>query len=225
MRNKSISYAASFGDSCFNDNSFPVLLKKLNNFKAVGLRENKMVSLLSDNLDVVVRKNVDPTLLLTSDDYDSIACPRQLEEKYLLLYTRRYNANMQAYAEKTAKEKGLKIVEISLRATNKDKGHIMRYDAGVEEFLSLVKHAEFVVTNSFHGLIFGVQYRKPLCVFIREQANTKISELLDLFGIPDSCFVSGNEQYKPIDYGYVHNRINIASKDSIRYLKEALSLL
>ena len=56
---------------------------------------------------------------------------------------------MEDFAEKTAKKNGWKIVEISLRAVNSEKGHRMFYEAGVEEFLSLIKYAEYIVTNSF----------------------------------------------------------------------------
>ena len=101
----------------------------------------------------------------------------------------------------------------------------MRYDAGVEEFLSLVKHASFVVTNSFHGLIFSVQYKRPMVVFTREQANSKISELLELFGMQDSMFVTGTEDYHEIDYEKVHQNINLARADSLAFLNRELELI
>ena len=111
---------------------------------------------------------IDPTLLLEYEDYDVLASDRLVEEKYLLIYSRRYNSKMEDYAERMAKQNGWKIVEISLRATNAEKGHIMFYQAGVEEFLSLVKHAEFVVTNSFHGIILSAQFRRQFVIFSRE---------------------------------------------------------
>ena len=133
---------------------------------------------------------------------------------------------MEAYAERIAQERGLKIIEISLRATNAEKGHIMRYDAGVEEFLSLVKHADFVVTNSFHGMIFSVQYRRPFVIFSREQCNNKIAELLDLFGLTDHMFITGKENVNnEIDYDVVHANISQARIKSIKYLCKELSLL
>ena len=132
---------------------------------------------------------------------------------------------MEAYAERVAKEKGLKFIDISLRATNEEKGHIMRYDAGVEEFLSLVKYSSFVVTNSFHGLIFAVQYKRPVVVFLREQAGNKITELLELFGMNESKFVTGNEQYHVIDYTVVHQNIQKARSESLEFLKMELGLL
>ena len=76
--------------------------------------------------------------MLTTEDYDTIAASRIITEKYLLLYARRYNKEMEAFAEKIARDNGWTIVEISLRSTNSAKGHKMFYEAGVEEFLSLV---------------------------------------------------------------------------------------
>ena len=135
-------------------------------------------------------------------------------------------ASMKEYAEELAKKNGYKIVEISLRATNTEKGHRMFYEAGIEEFLSLVKHAEYVVTNSFHGMIFAVQYRRPFVIFSREQCNTKIDEILQLFGLSDHMLVTGKEEFKhEINYDLVHERISKAREKSIEYLNKELKLL
>lgn len=225
MKGCSVSYAASFGDSHFDVESYAVLNERLRNFKALGLRENQMLSYVRAHVDIPSERTIDPTLLLTSDDYDKLASVQEYDFPYLLLYTRRYDPKMEAYAERLAKEKGLKIVEISLRATNAEKGHIMRYDAGVEEFLSIVKHSTFVVTNSFHGLIFAVQYRRPMVVFTREQADSKINEVLYLMDLKDAQFATGDEDYKTIDYEKVHKNIAIAREKSLDFLKKELELL
>lgn len=225
MRGHAVSYAASFGSAEFDERTYPILEDRLKNFKALGIRENRMLGYVSTHCQVPCARTIDPTLLLTSKDYDTIAADRQIHDKYLLLYTRRYDSVMERYAERIANERGLKIVEISLRATNSEKGHIMRYDAGVEEFLSLVKHSDFVVTNSFHGLIFAVQYRRPMVTFSRSQAVNKISELVDLFGMKESLFITGEEQYSEIDYDKVHQKIAVARQSSIDFLKMELGLL
>lgn len=223
MKGNAVAYAASFGDPHFTEETYPILNARLQNFKAFGLRENLMIPYVKEHTDVPVQKVVDPTLLLTAADYDAIAEKRIIPEKYLLLYARRYNSTMTEYAEKLAKENGWKIIDISLRATNAERGHQMFYEAGVEEFLSLVKHAEYVVTNSFHGMIFGVQYRRPFVVFSREQCDTKIEELLALFGLSDRMLVDGTESFRdPIDYDAVHANIAAARKPSIEFLKAEL---
>ena len=219
-----IAYAASFGDSHFKDEDYPILNQRLGNFKAIGLRENQMLSYVKDHVAVPVERVVDPTLLLTAADFDQIAEKQLEQEPYLLLYSRRYNVKMQQFAETMAKQHGWKIIEISLRAVNADK-HRMMYDAGVEEFLSLVKYAQMVVTNSFHGLIFSVQYRRPFYVFSREQCDTKIDEVLRLFGLQDRFLVDMPTQDRislNIDYEAVHSNIAAARASSLTFLKQAL---
>lgn len=218
----SVSYAASFGDAHFDEESLVVLKQRLQNFKFIGLRESAMIPYVQNHVLTEVRKNIDPTLLLTSAEYDSIAYPRLVKEKYLLLYARRYNPEMEALADEIAEKNGWTIVEISLRAVNRDK-HIMRYDAGVEEFLSLVKNAEFVLTNSFHGLIFSVQYGKPFFVFSRESGDSKISEVLELFGLQNRLLTENKHwNGQEINYAKVHNRITEARQDSLDFLNRAL---
>jgi hypothetical protein len=226
MRGKSISYAASFGDSTFTPQDYLTLNERLKNFKAIGIREIGMLDYVRGHCNVRADKVLDPTLLAEASCYDKIIAEPQMEEKYLLYYSRRYNTKMEQFAERLAKERGLKFVEISIRATNAEKGHIMRYDAGVEEFLSLVKNAECVVTNSFHGVIFAVQMKTPFYCFSREQGDTKIGDILDLFGLKNRIMVDGTE-FVPdvIDYDIVHERIAEARKDSEKFLKYALVLL
>ena len=225
MKGNSVAYAPSFGDPHFSEKDYVKLNERLQNFKAFGLREQMMVPYVRDHVMVPVEKVVDPTLLLTQDDYDTIASERIVDEPYLLLYARRYNPRMEAYADWMASEYGWKIVDISLRATNAEKGHLMFYEAGVEEFLSLIKHAEYIITNSFHGMIMSVQYRRPFVIFSREQCDTKITELLELFGLSDRMLINGSEQYEPIDYDSVHKRIEEARVRAQDFLKMELSLL
>lgn len=223
MRGKSVSYAASFGDPSFTAQDFITLNERLKNFKAIGIRECGMLDYVRSHCNVRAERVLDPTLLVEASCYDRIIAEPQMKEKYLLYYSRRYNKKMEQYAEELAKKKGLKFVEISIRATNAEKGHIMRYDAGVEEFLSLVKHAECVVTNSFHGVIFAVQLRTPFYCFSREQGDTKIGEILDLFGLKNHIMVDGTEAVpEKIDFDDVHSRTSEARKESEDFLKYAL---
>lgn len=225
MKGNSVSYAASFGDPHFTDETYEILNARIKNFKALGIRENQMIPYLKQHTAAPVQRTIDPTLLLTAEEYKEIIGEKQEKEKYILLYSRRYSPQMEEYADKMADQHGWKIIDISLRATNAERGHIMRYDAGVEEFLSLVKNAEYVVTNSFHGMIFSVQFRRPFVIFSREQCDNKIEELLELFGLRDRMLVTGTEIFKDINYNDVHDRISAARKESLEFLKMELELL
>ena len=224
MRHRSISYAASFGDPHITAAGYELLRERVQNFKALGIRENLMLPWLKAHTGVPVQRVLDPTLLLNAADYAPITVERQQMGKYLLLYSRRYSPHMEAFAENLAQKNGWMIVEISLRAMNEQKGHVMSYTAGVEEFLSLVKNAEFVVTNSYHGMIFSVQFRRPFAVFSREQCDNKITELLDLLGLRDRILTLGNESFDEIDYDAVHRHIEKERDKSFRFLEMALAL-
>lgn len=218
----SVSYAASFGDAHFNEETYEILKQRLNNFKALGVREHKMIPFIEKNTNIPVFRTIDPTLLLTAEDYAEITAPRIEKDKYLLLYARRYNKMMFDYAEQIAAQNGWKIVDISLRAENEGK-HRMAYDAGVEEFLSLLKHCDYFVTNSFHGIIFATHFRRPFVAFSRESGDSKITELLDLLGLEDRLLVNGKENVSgEIDFDTVHKRIRDARIDSLNFLKKEL---
>ena len=228
MRERSAAYAASFGDPHFRTEDYPRLNCLLQNFTAIALRERSMLDYVRERVAVPVEQVLDPSLLLTAADYDVLAESRQLDGPYLLLYARRYNSVMETYAERIAKEHEWAIVEISLRAGNAQKGHNMRYDAGVEEFLSLVKYAECIVTNSYHGMIFAMHYRRPFSIFLREQGNKKITELLRILELENRFTGSAEEPLcvvREADYDRLHIIIAHERARSLLFLQSELARL
>ena len=218
-----VSYAASFGDVDWTPAELRTLKKRLQNFKAIGIREDEMIGFIRENVDVPIAHTVDPTLLLEGKDYACITAEPQMDEPYVLLYSRRYSPDMEAYADRVADELGCRVVEISLRATNAERGHVMRYDAGVEEYLSLVEHAQYMVTNSYHGLIFAVQKHTPFAVFSREQADTKIDAILSWIGLTGRKIVARDADVPlTMDYGPTDERLAGIRATSKKFLTESL---
>ena len=227
MKNNSIAYAPSFQDcfDSFTSDELEILKKYMTNFVAVGIRDKYPLEWLKNNICSDIVQVCDPTLLLSSDNYTEITAEKQEKEKYLLYYSRRYNPEMEKFVEKTAKEKKLKVIEISLRAVNADK-HCMKYSAGVEEFLSLVKYADCVVTNSYHCMIFSIIFKRNFYVFSREHCDSKIKELCDELGLSDRFFIDSNALDKgSIDYNSVSEKLNKIKKKSISFLRESLKKL
>lgn len=217
MRGHSAAYAASFGDPTLTEDTYHLINARIPNFLALGIRENQMIPYLREHTKIPVQKVIDPTLLLSADEYIPVTAQTHEDDKYLLMYSSRYSPEMEACAEEIARANGWKIVDISLRAVNAERGHKMAYAAGVEEFLSLVKHAEYVVTNSFHGLIFSVQFRRPFSVFVREQSSSKINEVLSLFGL--------GLHSRNVDYDAVHRNIESVRAEAMSFLKMELDML
>lgn len=222
MQGRSVAYAASFGDYDIPIEDLPELERRLSNFNAIALRENDKFPIVESLTTNPLYKVIDPTLLLPTEVYNDLAKEPNYDFPYLLLYSRRGNSAMQDFAERISKENNWKIVEISLNAENADK-HIMRYDAGVEEFLGLVKNAQMVVTNSFHGMIIAIQFNRPFYVFSRKLCDTKIMEVLTLFGIQDRLLKTGvKTDAQDIDFDCVHYRLAEARRESLGILKNEI---
>lgn len=227
MRNRSVSYAASFGDVDWTDAEHETLKARLSNFKALGIREGGAdFEWVKANIGVPATRVLDPTLLLTGADYVPIIAKPQMDKPYVLLYSRRYNPTMEAYADRVGERLGCKVVDISLRSINVERGHVMRYDAGVEEFLSLCRGARYVVTNSFHGFIFAAQMHTPFSVFSREQADTKITQLLAWLGLSSRAMTAGTENVPlEMEFDDMESRLVNLRASSLDYLRSAFRLL
>ena len=227
MKGNSIAYAPSFQDSFleYQQKQRELLIKYLNNFTSIGIRDEEPLEFLKKYTGVAVKRVADPTMLLESSDYNDIIASRQEDERYLLYYSRRYNKSMEYFVDEVARKNKWKVIEISLRYKNCDK-HRMFYEAGIEEFLSLIKYAECVVTNSFHCLIFALHFEKNFYVFTREHCNNKIYELLSRLNLEDRLLQDNNTTNDyDIDYTKVKTYLNKERVESQIFLKEQLKIL
>ncbi|MBQ8194160.1 MAG: polysaccharide pyruvyl transferase family protein [Oscillospiraceae bacterium] len=219
-----ITFSQSVGDSPFAEEDRSELTRLLKNFKHISLRETNHMGIIDTCTELPINSTIDPTLLLDRSDYEKIIKEEKQKKPYILLYSRSYNAEMNKFADKLAKKHKLKVIDISLRIQNFYK-HKMAYNTSVEEFLGLVKNAEYVVTNSYHGMIFAMQFRREFYVFSRPGCFNKIKTLLEIAAIESRMLtVCENDEQEKIDYDDVWERIAVKRADTIAYLKEALNI-
>ena len=225
MRGKhNISYSPSIGNRPFVEEDRSELTRLLKNFKHISLRETNDMGIIDTCTELPVNSTIDPTLLLDRCDYDGIVKEVKQSRPYILLYSREYNAEMVKFADKLARKHKLKVIDISLRIQNFYK-HKMAYNTGVDEFLGLIKNAEYVVTNSYHGSIFAMQFRRELYVFSRSGCSNKIRVLMEMTALESRMLTSSESaEQEKIDYNDVWERIAARRADSIAYLKEALNI-
>ena len=206
---KQASYAASFGlsDWGFNSEETQTIARLLSKFVAVSVREDEAVKLCKDNLGIEVEHLLDPTLLLTNTDYDKITSGRKIDEPYTYVYWLGSDAEKQ----KAIREFGdqTKIVEISLRGNT-------QLDS-IEDWLSYIKYADNVITDSFHGLAFSILFNKQF--YIQSNAsggNGRVRSLLEMLEI--SSQFDGDS--KSIDYSIVNRRIDELRQRSYKFISE-----
>ena len=165
---------------------------------------------------------MDPVFLLTAEDYKSIIANRIMKEKYLLLYLPvNDNKKLRKQAKEYAKQNNLKILEITTKLIPRF-GHKTLTSAGIEEFLSSIKYAEMIFTNSFHAICFSIIFEREFYAFTRKH-NGKVEDICKTFGLEER-FLSDNEinNIKKIDYSTVQKKVSYWRKKSQDWLIKSI---
>ena len=173
------SYAASVAVSKIPENLKDEYRKRLKDFQCISVREYSTVKLLEDLTGKEVHSNIDPTFLLNYDKWNKIA-KNSRKERYILVFTVKKPFQLLTYAAKLGKEINCKVLYLNKGAWSAPKGIKSISPVDIEEFLGLIRDAEYVLTNSFHGMAFSILFHKKFMVetvFINS-INIRSEELL-----------------------------------------------
>lgn len=222
-KNKCFSYAASFGLNYENltDKEKIFIKQNLKNFKCLSLREKQGVDIVSKLSNIKTDVHIDPTLLLDKQDWLKIAkVPK--ENDFVLVYLMNNNEKIINFTKELSKIKNLKIINISSNFINKT--GIKTICVTPEQWINYFINAKYVITNSFHGLAFSVNFNKQFFVdFLPNKfpVNSRLENLLNLTNLKDRLIDNiGTDYDKPINWNSVNKIIEIEREKSINYLKE-----
>ena len=158
-----IAYAPSFGVPTIPEGMQAELKGYLDGFSHLSARETQGSAIIRDIAGKDAPVVLDPTLLLTADQWDSMADHPSNYPKggYILCYCISRPGALTPYLERLHQEMGLPVVQLcGIRQKVHPKAKQIM-DAGPAEFLGLFQNAAYVVTNSFHGTVFSVQFHRP----------------------------------------------------------------
>ncbi|MBR1387366.1 MAG: polysaccharide pyruvyl transferase family protein [Alloprevotella sp.] len=170
---RKMSYASSFGVSTIPSAAQSVFGACLNGFDAISVREEsgaRMVEELSQKRATVV---CDPTLLLDKNDWEQVERGvAEIPERFVLVYELHPIPYLNMVAAHVSKLLGIPVVRICSESMATHPGCVNLFNIGPAEFVYLFRHATFVVTNSFHGTCFSLNFRKNFyCVLSPTQNN------------------------------------------------------
>lgn len=221
------SYAASIGLSDLSVKQIDYYRAELQCFDVLSLRERVAYDIFKNSFpDKVVRNDLDPTLLYGESFWSKIAAQRVVSEPYILVYMLRPDNSLIKMARHISKQNNnCKIIYTGLYANNYV-GIETISNAGVEEFLSLIKYANVVITNSFHGTAFSVTFKRNFLSVRIKSTSSRVENLLDIVGLKNRL-IDSVEQAKvlqeDIDYHKVEDLLSKERNKSIEYLKTILN--
>lgn len=201
-----LAYAASFGVEKWDYPDAKTIEAKelIQQFRSVSVRENSAAHMCQEIFDVQPQVVLDPTLLLDASDYERFCSGPELNSApYLAAYVLDKNEEKDALISATAKERGLAIKEMTVSEKSNS----------IEEWLSTIRNAEYIITDSYHGCLFSLLFNKQFKVLInKERGEDRFLTLFERLGINDSA----------LDYNIVMSQLNEFRKQSIRFLSDIL---
>lgn len=232
-RNKrKISYASSFGVSKIDTGLMERYQSLLSMFDIISVRENTGQVLAKELTGKDVEWVVDPTLLLEKKEWMSVSkLYPSMPEKYVLIYQLSSSQTIVDLALHIGKVKEIPVYRITKRAfcVKRNEGVVNIQDAGPAEFLSLIAGASYVVTNSFHGTVFSINFSIPFytVVAVRKHNNSRMESLLQRLGLSerlllDNVNINGLDVDSCIEFKEVHAKLESFKASSIRFLLNAV---
>lgn len=223
-----IIYAASLGTESLTDyqkSVYKPLVERINHISVREYSAKRIFDSFIDDKEISV--TLDPTLLLSEDEWNKYIV--SVEHKgYILTYFLGESADFMEQVRSFAQQRKLKIINIpsDSRIDRHSFADLKINNADPFEFISLIKNADYVFTDSFHGCVFSSIFKKQFFVYERKGHSAmmgRIDTLLENFDIKNRIVSKENFSFdSQIDYADYDDRRHSLAQNSIDFLKESI---
>ena len=235
---KMIAYAPSVGVSKISDPLIGAHMEKLiSRFSHLSVREEQGAELVRQLTGTKPQVVFDPTLLLNSAEWDELAdveSSETIDEKgYIICYFLGNSDKYMRYVRALSAKLNLPYYLIPVTRSEKRDKHAVSFEVGPSEFVSLIRGAKYVCTDSFHGIAFAANYKVPFSVFKRFKdrdsgsQNSRIFNLLDILHLQSRLF-DHEHPHIPVnimecDFSEANDLLEKNRKESMAFLEQSLA--
>ena len=185
-------------------------------------------SIGSEKLKSDVEQVLDPTLLFDAKAWTPYVSDRYKNKKYVVTYNLHHDKRIDQYAAGLAKKYNLKVLNISYNWHDIIRSGHLVWCPKIEEYLGLIRDAEYVVTDSFHATAFSLIFGTKFIDIYPEQASARLRSILKLTHMENRGF----DEMPTIeaadvaaDFGVVHEILMNERKNSVQYMNKVLDEL
>ncbi len=224
-----ISYAASIGPKEVKEKYIKIMQPFLQLYDIISIREEAAINSIQQMTGRMPRVDTDPTVLMDISEWNYLVTKSKLKlknKKYIFLYLMQDSPELIQMAKMLAQKYKLVVYSILMMDSKEQVGIDMR-GSSVEDFLYLIHNAEFVCTNSFHGIMFSIRFHKKFFWAYqsgKNMSNPRFDMLIHQYGIDCRCFIPEQEilEYQDMHYESVDKMMSIQRRKSLQYLKEGI---
>lgn len=224
VKARKIAYAASMGNIEVKESEKTAFMEYLSKFDTISVREDSLKRFLA-SLGVEATLVCDPVFLLPRIQWEALA-KKSTEplpyQHYIIVYNLLGNSSTVNFSEQLSREKGLPIVEINKKYVPSIGNKLYIRTARVEDFLSLISGADYVVSNSFHGVALSLIFQKQFFAVGMGQRAGRVISLLNTLKISERYIEDYSTGFPPINYTHVAERINLYASDSRMFIEKSI---
>ena len=221
---RKVAYAASFAMEELSDLQKERVESLTKDFYAVSIRENSGTELFKKATNRKAITVADPVFLLSASEWSKLASEKYSKDKYVLVYAFYRQKEVFQYAKRLAEKEKCKVYFVNtayldcIMPCNK-----YLWCVSPNDFIALIKNAESVVTNSFHGLSFSLIFHKDVHVFYPpRKGNSRLEDILKLTGLINRVVRDNKIIKENIDYRQVDRNLQLFMENSKKFLIETL---
>lgn len=225
------SYASSVGALELPKKYYKAYRRYLGSMKAVGVREESVKKMLEPIIKREVTQVVDPTLLLSKDDWLAFSESAKLsvpisDNGFILCYFVMNDKRYWNYVKSIAQVCNKQIIVLPMHKLDEEQPYDIIMDGTPPEFVWLINNADFVCTDSFHACVISSILHKEFYLLrrTRKAENAKYDDFLNRYGLSDRS-VSDESEFKykhQTDYSIFDQKIQDDRKRAMCFLKSAL---
>lgn len=225
-KNKKVSYGCSLGTINLPKDFQKFIKKKLSSFKWISCREQTNCNFLGKLLNRNIPCVLDPTLLLNKSDWEKFFVKVDVPPNYILCYILGEKECISDYAKKLSQKLRMPIYFIATRPLHQKHENVLN-GIGCKEFLYLIANCSCMVTDSFHGTIFSINFHRNFISFDKHPNesldNGRLQEMLSLLDLTSHYHKDNDESFpSEIDYDRVENRLERLRENSFKYIENIL---
>lgn len=226
-----ISYAASISAASIPKKYQDEYKNLLGNIEHLSVRELQGAKLIKELTGREAEVVLDPTLLITSNEWkQNIAINPLQGEKYVLVYTLSGSKYIHDLCEYVADKLGCKIVSMKINFRKDDSKKITDlFELGPQEWVGLISGATYVITDSFHGTAFSINFNKPFTTLVNpvSNMNSRVLSILEITGLKNRIIYDDGKNMLPdsltVDYEPVNNIIAEWREKSLSFITKSLN--
>lgn len=220
---KTIAYAASYGSDIPPKEANPEFAGLLASVHNISMREKGAAEYVEAHFQRKAAYVMDPVYLLRAEEWHAIEeMPK--ERGFILYYETEYNEPLRNAACRLARKKKLKVIELTIERNKQGWPFQIVHTAGPAQFLGYIAAAEYVFTNSFHGLAFSIIFHKPFYICNHSTVGARTKSLLECTGLTGrmekGAFAPDVEE--EIEWHEVEKRLQVHRERSMKFLRDSL---